>query len=226
MRKLKAGRWWKGLASRYGIVAHVTSMEITYSQAHGWHPHKHMLLFLKIPENSLNIQALKDEIIEKYADLVADGGGYASRYHSIDVTRGDEAVASYIQKWCLVDEVMKSNIKDGRQESLSPFQLVELAGSGERWAVKAFIEYAQATYRRKQVTWSHRGRQALGLGKEKSDKELAEVVAGEGDSVIASIQPEQWKQVLKYALQGELLEQAEKGGADAVMRFLSGIDPP
>lgn len=223
MRKMKAGRWWKSLVRDHGVVAHVTSLEITYSQANGWHPHKHMLLFLN---KEPNIQALKDAITEKYTALVAGGGRYASEFHSINVTRGDDALASYIQKWTLVEELTKANVKDGRQESYSPFQLAELAGSGEVWAERAFIEYAQATYRKKQITWSHKSRKALGLGAEKSDKELATVVAGEGDPIIASISPDQWKKVLKYSKQAEVLEQAEKGGADAVMRFLSGIDPP
>jgi len=221
LRKMKAGRWWKSLVGEYGIVAHVSSLEITYSQAHGWHPHKHMLLFVnKDPD----IQALKGAIIEKYTALVAGNGRYASEFHSIDVTRGDDAVASYIQKWSLVEEIMKANVKDGRHESYSPFQLAELAGSGEAWAEKAFIEYAQATYRKKQITWSHKSRKALGLGKDKSDQELAEAVAG--DVVLCSLSRDQWKKVLKYAMQAEVLEQAEKGGADAVMRFLSGISPP
>jgi len=44
--------------------------------------------------------------------------------------------------------------------------------------------------------------------------------------VLCSLSRDQWKKVLKYAMQAEVLEQAEKGGADAVMRFLSGISPP
>jgi len=226
LRKLKAGRWWRSFSDKYGLVASVSSLEIRYSQVTGWHPHKHYLMFLDIPVGKLNVEALKEELTERYTALIAEHGRYASEFHSIDVSIGDSAVASYLMKWSLVDEMSKANVKDGKEGSFSPFQLAELAGSGEGWARHAFIEYAQATFRMKQVSWSRNGRNVLGLGKDASDKELAEVKPGNDDVLIASLSRDQWKQVLRHAVQGELLEVAEQGGSDAVMRFIADISPP
>lgn len=226
LRKLKAGRWWRSFSDKYGVVAGVSSLEIRYSQITGWHPHKHYLMFLDIPVGELNIEALKAELVERYTALIAEHGRYASEFHSIYVSIGDDAVSTYLMKWDLVDEMSKANVKDGKEGSYSPFQLVELAGSGEDWARRAFLEYAQATYRIKQVSWSRNSRNVLGIGKEASEKEMAEVKPGAEDVLIASISRDQWKQVLRHALQGELLEVAEQGGADAVMRFLADISPP
>jgi len=226
LRKLKQGRWWKEFTGRYGIKAYVSSLEITFSLKHGWHPHKHVLFFLDVSSGKPDIQALKDELIGRYTSLVREKGMYASEFHSIDVTACGDDISGYISKWGLMDELAKANIKMGKSESYSPFQLVELAGAGEAWAVQAFREYVHATSGKKQLTWSHGARKVLGLDKEKSDKELAKVKESKDDEIILSLDREQWKQVLRHGLQGELLDVAEQGGTGAVICFLSGLAPP
>lgn len=226
LREMKQGRWWKNFTRRYGIKAHVSSLEITFSEQHGWHPHKHVLFFLDVSGGEPDIEALKAELIERYTNLVREKGMYASEFHSIDVTFCGDDISGYISKWGLMDELAKANVKVGRRESYSPFELAELAGTGERWAVMAFREYIEATSRRKQFTWSHGARKVLGIGKEKTDKELAKVKESLDDEIILSIEWQQWKQVLRHGVQGELLEVAEKGGTGAVICFLSGLAPP
>lgn len=227
LRKLKAGRWWQKFSRRYGLVAHVSSLEIRYSQAKGWHPHKHILLFLDIHPDELNIQVMKEELTERYTALLAGKGRYASEFHSIDVSIGDNAVSSYVAKWGLIDEMSKANIKDGNfsSDSFSPFQLAELAGV-VNWAEPAFIEYVQATFGKKQITWAHNARRILKIGSEKSDGELAKEKELPTDVLIVSLSREQWKQVLRHGVISEVLDVAETGGAPEVLAFIGGLSPP
>lgn len=221
LRKLKAGRWWKGFTSRYGIMAHVSGLEIVYSLQHGWHPHKHILFF--VDNGEIDISAFRDELTERYTGLIRESGMYASEYHSIDVSIGDDDISGYVAKWGLTDEVTRSNIKRGKDGSYSPFELAELAGNGERWAVMAFREYVESTSGKRQMTWSHGGRKVLGLGRDKSDKQLAEERKQSDDELIISIDRKQWNQIMRLGLQGELLDVAEDGGTGAVILFLSGV---
>jgi len=221
LRKLKSGRWWKGFTSRYGIMAYVSGLEIVYSLLHGWHPHKHILFF--IDNNEFDLQAFKDELIQRYTGLIRESGMYASEYHSIDVSLGDDDIGAYVSKWGVTDEITRSNIKRGKDGSYSPFELAELAGDGERWAVMAFREYVEAINGKRQMTWSHGGRKVLGLGREKSDKQLAQEDKQSDDELIISFDGKQWNQILRAGLVGELLDVAESGGTGAVILFLSGI---
>ena len=228
LRRLKAGRWWKKFVNEYHVKAYVSSLEITYSKANGWHPHKHILFFLDMKEKDLppdKVEKLKSTLVKRYIWLINQHSRYASEYHSIDIAVGDDMVGNYIVKWGLLSEVSRASFKQGRGESVSPFQLIELYEQGEEWAGRAFLEYAQATFGKKQTTWSHRGRQALGLGRQKSDKELAEEKALPEDTLIVSISRELWRKVMRHSLYAEVLDIAESRGGDAVLEYLSGIPP-
>ena len=214
LRKLKAGRWWQNFAEKYGVKAHVSSLEFTYSTEKGFHPHKHLLFFLESAD--ADIQEFKKELTERYLYLVQKEGGYASAFHAIDVQAGASGAGVYLAKWGVVAEVTKSNLKEAKQEgSFSMWQLAEL-GESEAWARQAFLEYAYATYGKKAITYSHGARKALGMNKEKTDAELAEVET----EVITTISRKAWKCVLLIGAQAGVLILAETKGKEAVDKFI------
>lgn len=223
LRSLKSGRWWKTFREKYKVIAHVSSLEFTFSKHHGWHPHKHWLLFLDVKESEIDEVALQKALTRRYKKLLEKRGRYASESYGIDVKIGNEGAGAYVAKWGMSEEMTKSNIKAGNNESYSPFQLVELASSGQKFAELAFLEYARATFGKRQLTYSRNGREALGLGKEKTDSELVNEEAPE-DEIIISLERQVWKVILKYTLQAEILELAESGGAEAVKEFINNID--
>ncbi len=46
-RSMRSGRRWQAIKAEYGYVGSYTSMEFTYSEEHGWHPHLHALDFFR-----------------------------------------------------------------------------------------------------------------------------------------------------------------------------------
>jgi len=222
LRKLKAGRWWKALQEKYSIKAHVSSLEFTYSHASGWHPHKHWLLFLDKKEADIDAEKLQNELVKRFRKLLERHGKYASSHYGIMVQVGDKHAGNYLQKWTVIEEVTKSNIKSGSGESYSPFQLAEL---GERWSSLAFLEYAKATFGKRQLIYSHGAREALQLGEAKTDIELAQENSKE-DKVIIALSRDDWKRITNTGSQAEILFLAETGGAEAVRKFISGLAPP
>lgn len=214
LRKLKAGRWWKKFAEKYGVKAYASSLEFTYSIDTGFHPHKHMLFFIESAD--VDIQEFKKELTERYLHQVEKEGGYASAFHAIDVQAGASGAGNYLAKWGVVSEVTKSNLKESKQEgSYSMWQLAQL-GESEAWARQAFLEYAHATYGKKAITYSHGARSILGMGAEASDASLAEVET----EVITTISKKAWKCVLMVGVQAGILILAETKGKEAVDTFI------
>jgi hypothetical protein len=218
LRKLKAGRKWQNLRDKYGICAYASSLEFTYSQETGWHPHKHILLFLKDKIDADAIASLRSDISRCYVSIVGRLGGYASAYHAIDVQAGTDYAGAYLAKWGIVAEVTKSNMKQARKDgSYSVWELAEL-GESEAWAREAFREYAGATKGKRAITYSHGARGILGMNKDVSDELLAQET-----EVITTITREAWNKILASGNEVLILELAEHGGKDAVDSYVRGL---
>lgn len=214
LRKLKAGREWGNFVSKYGVLAYVSSMEVTHSRDAGWHPHKHILFFLR---GSVDLEAFRNDITGRYIKLVEKCGRYASEFHAIDVRSGNDEAGSYISKWGVVSELVSGSGKETRKAGgYTPWGLAELSTS-ESWAREAFREYARATFGKRAITYSRGAREILGLGTEQDDQELAE-----GELIVA-IRRDIWETVRRRGMIGNLLQVAELGGDPAVQSFLQEV---
>lgn len=226
LRRMKQGRWWGEFKERYSLVAYVSSLEVTYGQS-GWHPHKHWLLFLDLPENEIDRDQLKADLTARYKAQLAKHGRYASDLYGIDVRIGDQGAAEYTGKWGLEAEVTKTTVKEGRAGGLSPFQLLDLAAAGDKQAGALFVEYATATEGRRQLVWSKGARQILGLDEEELTDEDAAAQPDEGEQedaaeLVISFEPSQWAQILRQNARVFVLEAAERGPAQ-LLEFLERI---
>lgn len=215
-RRLKSGRWWISQKAKYRIVAYVTSLEFTYSQVNGWHPHLHALLFCDMPERELGAERLKDALSEHYTELISQNGRYASQLYGLHVRIGDAGAADYVHKFGLDAEIAKSSNKMAAPGGYTPFQLLQLFADGSARAGVLFCEYARVTLGRKHLTWSKGGRQLLGLGAELTDEQLAaledEVVE---EVLIHRFTSEEWRAVIRSGQRCTLLELAEAAGLEA-----------
>jgi len=213
--KLRSGRFYQDLINQYGIVASATSLEVTHG-SNGWHPHKHIILFFDRYNDSQAIKELQERLIERYTKIIAKSGYYASSYHSIDVRASRKDVTGYIAKWSLIDEISNVQAKSGRRESLTSWELAQLACSGDREARDLFFEYAQSTFGKRSLSWSRGARKLLGIGEEKSDEEIAQEQEEEEQVHIVKFTISEWKFIERYRLIGEVYHLAERSGADAI----------
>ena len=189
LRKLKQGRWWKDFRERFGVEAYVSSYEITYG-SNGWHPHSHILIFVS---KEIDIDDFWQRLKEKYVKVVSKVGQYASLYHGLDVKEADENAGEYLTKWSLGSELTGQFSKSGK--SLTFWDLVE------REKKSLVIEYAQATYGLKSLTWSHGAKDLLGV------KDF-EVEKPDDWVTVASVSDVLWKVIKSQALQGVVLRLA------------------
>lgn len=226
---MRQQRGYKNLMIEIGYVGHIRALETTYGDANGWHPHDHELLLTadKLTQRMRKkLQSVQFELWRKAC--IRFGLGMPNRKRGVDV-RSAESCAEYIAKmgrestWGLGSELAKQHTKSGRDGSLTPFDLLRRYESGEKRFGPLFIEYAEAFFGARQIVWS-RGLKRLFLIEEASDEELAS--REEADAVVVlSITKWEWGFVLKQPrdVRGLVLDLAEKGGADAVRRYIDHL---
>jgi len=226
--KLFGARAFKETMRAVQAVGRVFALEITIG-ANGWHPHLHILIFYKGDE--AECLAVMGRLRDLWASSVRRAGLGTVNEHGFDVCGGDFA-AKYVAKfgkepssyqfWSAAHELTKSHLKRGKDSSLTPFDLLRLVQAGATLtigdrtiapdqAAGLFIEYADAFHGRRQLTWSRGLREALALDLEQSDEALAESEAhGEHIELVARLDRDDWRTVLKHNARGALIYLAEQ----------------
>lgn len=165
-----------GTAGRIGAV---TSLEVTYGSANGWHPHLHMLVFCNAGAfregaaddagrlTSHCIDFFRSEwtrLLDKRGIIDATNRQWSQLY-GLDVRGGREA-AEYIAKWGhdeswgMSSELTSSHAKTGKRDTwgtrdhYTPFQLLAMSAVGDGHATCAFREFVTAFDGKRMLTWS------------------------------------------------------------------------
>jgi len=219
VRRVKSGRWWGDYKDRHGVIASVSSYEITHG-VFGWHPHIHMLLFLD--RDRPDVDVMWSDLVSRYVYLVDRGGGYASRHHAVDVTRTGSDAGQYLVKHVSVDpglasEMSSTDTKDGRWSGSKSFWDLVFLSRYFADAVDLVKEYADATYRLKSFVWSRGAKDILGV-KDQKDRD------GDRDDPlpVADITRPVWTVIRTHALQDVVLSLAVLGD-DQLKDFLGGL---
>ena len=105
--------------------------------------------------------------------------------HGLDLRDGKYA-SQYVSKWGLEHELTKGHIKKGKENSLTPFDLLQLSIDDEevffKKPSKLFQEFAISVKGSRQLVWS-RGLKKLLEIEDKTDEELAEETENEAISL-------------------------------------------
>lgn len=208
-RLLSMYQWaWGGragleLRKALGVTGTIRAWDLTWGEAHGWHPHFHVLFFVRHGD-----PFVPKMIGDRWrAAFVREGIGdsYVPRV-SVDVRkvrRNESASAQYLAKadggWGAGLELARSDLKRG--QGLTPAQLLELASSGEAVWVRRWAEYEAATKGRRCIQWTPRLRDFLGLGDELTDQEAAEGPAPEVVVACFTVERDVWD---RYRRAGKL----------------------
>jgi hypothetical protein len=169
-----ASRKFKELSEVCKIKYKVRSLEVTYG-SNGWHPHFHILLMT----NDVNDLAFsyRDELAKLWMHCcVSKGLKSPSMQHGLDIRDGSYA-QEYVAKWGLDYEMTKGNVKKGRKESLSPFDLLQLSIEDKevhgKTPSKLWQEFAISMKGQRQLVWSRGLKKLIGID-EKEDQEVVD----------------------------------------------------
>ena len=191
----------KGLKD-LGYVGRLVATEVTHGR-NGWHPHYHMIMFFDAPVNSALLQNMLG--LEWQDACKKSRMKIPTLENGVQVQNGDKA-AQYVSKWGLEEEITKGHIKKGRDNSLTPFDLLRLSEDDDQ-CVKLFRQYADAFKGKRQLVWSKGLKDLLGLV-EVTDEQLA--LETEKDSVLLDeIALQVWELVYKAKKECELLHAYE-----------------
>lgn len=230
---------WGGDAGRElrevcGIDHTIRAWDHTYG-SNGWHPHFHALLFVRESELSLPAGKFLPTLVaqrlrESWAMHGLEGKWVPGVSVDIRPVVTADAIGTYCAKvegrWGAGLELARADLKRGH--GVNPWQVMELASTGEARWVKAWASWEKATKGRNAIVWSRGLRDVVGLGEELTDEELA--AADEPADRIRyqyRIPADIWNRTVSNGRVPELLEQCEQG----VLAFRThdhgpGDDPP
>jgi hypothetical protein len=162
-----------GAMGKFGFIK---STEVTTGD-NGFHPHYHILLFLKRYLSCFERDTFKRLLFDHWANCCIKAKIPApNEKHGLDLRNGDFA-SKYIGKWGLEHELTKSHSKKGKKGSLTPFDLLNLSIQDEPInGVKPsylFKKYYEAFKGKRQLFWS-KGLKDYFKINEVSDEEIAE----------------------------------------------------
>ena len=228
MSRSRAFRDWK---AERGMVGYIVATEVTFGQ-NGWHPHRHVLMLFDRPVSHEQERALQGELFAMWSHAVERSGGETVSREAFDVravTSGEEQVAAYVTKTVkgvegIGKEVSLADVKAGRASgSINPFQLLDVETPE---AETLWNEYAEATKGRSAIRWSRGLRDALGMGREKTDQEIVDELEQMGE-VRLLIAPSLFnRSVRSYRSACLILEAAERGDYGYIRRALGGSGYP
>jgi hypothetical protein len=216
------GGAWAGLRAnktpRRLLVAHTSGwikrLEVTWGP-NGWHPHLHVLLFLKPGTTDAQLQAIAAAAYTAWSGrLIRAGLGEPSRQHGVDVKRLDlasahEKVADYVAKSAAF-ELTSAGSKRARGENRTPMQLLaDVTALGLADDLAAWHEYERATKGKQQLRWSDGLRARLiGDVPEISDDQAAESNDGAA-RLLGHLTAAGWQMIRRAGRAVDVLEWAE-----------------
>jgi hypothetical protein len=202
-----------GTKRRYGIAAWHRTVEVTHG-ANGWHPHLHVLLFTDRPLTGRRRALLGARIFARWAVWAAKKGHRVSRA-AFKIVPGAKGAGAYVTKLQdgrgLASEFTRADMKQGRNGSRAPFELIEPAFDGEADALRLWWEWEASTAGRRCMTWSVGGRDAVGLPEvEVTDQEIVD--EDQGGEVVLVLTAVAWRAVAAVpAGDARLLASVERG---------------
>lgn len=229
LTKLRGRRSYVKLQREIDYVGLIRAFEVKHSDANGWHPHFHELIFTAKPLTRDQIREWSASLYEMWrAQCVAAGLGEPNRKAGVSIVQATSpadymAKFGHQPKWGVGAEMTRSQAKKGTAESRTPWDLLRLYAEGGTRFFHLFREYVSAFFGARQLYWSPGLKQSFGID-EISDEALA-AREDEKSYQLCRISKEDWYLVLRqpYESRALILKLAESGGVPAIEEFLKSI---
>ncbi len=232
-RSVISGRAWVKLKRQIGVAGTIRSVEVTHGP-NGWHPHLHVLVFIEGDPGAQGLADLAAHIRGRWERFIVKAGYRApSQGHGVVIERCFSAAeaGAYIAKTqdgkAPGNELARGDLKSGRGDHRTPFQILEdFRWLGELADRALWWQYERATKGHQAITWSKGLRKILEVT-DRTDVEIGAVAVG--GVVLVLLVGDSWRHVTAVpGLPAFLLDEAERGGAPAIRAALArfGLGPP
>ncbi len=215
---------WRRFKDAAAVVGTVCALEVTHGK-NGWHVHTHELVYC----DAEGKEPAAADLLPLWQSGCAAADLDTPNEHGVNVENGARA-AQYVSKfgavdsdedgWNVAHEMTKAHVKKGKTGGRSPWDLLRaVAYTDDADAAKLFREYAICFRGRRQLVWSRGLRDLLGIGPAASDEELANEERDDAETVY-TFDDQEWADIVRRELQGEVLSAAREHGAAGIYRLL------
>lgn len=214
-RRLRQRRDWKNLRDR--IVGTVTGTEVTHGSAAGWHTHFHEVVIVRA-DSEAEAVALLSSLASGWVSALRSQGldGIEERAWQV---QGAAAAGNYLGKWGAAEELAFSGQKKGRKGGRTAAELLyDAVMKKDERAGRLWQEFGRVFKGSRQLVWSDGLKVLAGIDEVADDQ-----AAQDGEAkLVGLIDYDDWRGSVfavgaKYR-RVRILEAAERGGPDAVMR--------
>lgn len=230
-RSARSGRDWKEIQKIHGIAGVIVGKEVTISRKNGWHYHQHLLVIVDPPEAVVDavVQSDGDEnaaiwkvahdagqaVADRYAEMIRAAGGWLSKEHGTKIrvcdnpTIAGEYAAKGSAAWETAGGPTKAKTRNDAGQSLTPWDLAELAFSGDEWARKKWSEYVEEMPGTVSCRVSWQLAKKLSIEPEDDSESGGEEVTAETDHVVGYVEVPTWRRWLHRGLISTFLQRIE-----------------
>lgn len=233
-RKLTASRRYKALAGSF--LGTVRAQEVTYGVKNGWHPHYHVLCFVKpgIVVDPVRLQRTLHDLWKVYAARA--GVGAPSREHGVKVRVAKsqlDLLADYVAKfnkasvgelWGAEAEMTRWINKSGDADRFQPFDFLRGGMIGDEslpWK-ELWQDYCRAFKSQAQLVYS-KGLSKLYAVTEMTDQEAFDAPTDEQFALLARLHVDDWNAIVRTGSRGLLLHKVAVSGLDGLNACLSYV---
>lgn len=160
-------------------------------------------------------QAAGEAVAERYKTAIRAAGGRVSDEHGTYVRVADDEAdaADYTAKGSMAWEVGGGPTKDRTKvtDSLTPWDVAELAYAGDGWARHRWAEYVDVMPGTRSCVVSAALAARLGVSTA-DDREEGEQVLHEADEVVGRVEAQTWRRWMRHGLASTFLARVEYGG--------------
>lgn len=231
-RRMRRLRLWRTYKEEYMIAGETRATEITYG-SNGWHPHFHVIVWLDIAI----LEVIRDELDRMdlrslgaalgrhltplWIDCLQAVGAVGAEGIALNVKTTTDSLTDYVtkagtvlpadgRKWGLAEETALGQLKHGRQDGKTPWELLIEAFTEYKISGDLFIEYAKATKGKSALQWTPGMKKLCGIDLDETAAIMAE--PQEYDEILlAEFTVEQWREIVEAGAVGEVLDIASRG---------------
>jgi hypothetical protein len=198
---------------------YIRALEVTYSDANGFHPHVHILMFIKKDQcNSGTEQKLKDIYFDLVQDYFTKNDLDASYERGVDVKESFTS-AEYLAKFG-----HESDWRAGQELTLNMYKPNHPFSIATTHPDK-FLEYAEVTLGRAQLIVSKNLRKVLPWILRKTDEEVVKEEAEDFvQTVVVTFKRKDWRTLQQLEVLDHILKLAQESRQDAYADLFSFIE--
>lgn len=197
-----------------GLVAYVKNLEVTFGDAHGWHPHNHVLLFVR---SGVSPDDVARALFPSWENYVRKRISRRANPETGLTVIGGESAADYLLKSGispdkdLAKEITHVHMKATKRGRLSQWGILEGLGAGELDLLPVWCEYAVAIHGRP-LLWGLGDLLKLYQVSEEEQAAIVERLQELNESILKDIcDPELWGRIYKANLLDDLLALYDSG---------------